>query len=687
MSKPGGGLRIGWGEIVFSLKTFFASMLALWIAFSLGFSKPYWAMATVYIVSQPLSGAVTLKAVYRVFGTFLGAAVTLVLVPNLVNAPGLLCVGVSAWVGICLFISLLDRTPRSYFFMLAGYTAAIIGFTSVNDPRTLFDTALSRVEEISLGILCASVVSRVVFPRHAGPVLLARIETWLWDAGKWAEDVLSGRSEEEGSRADAQRMAADTVGLVALIAYLPYDTSGFKHTREQLVLLEQEMTALIPILSSIGDRITALQQGSKELPLGSLLAQISNWISSGREGGEADAEKLRSEIRRIEVAADWRGLLEFNLCARLQELVDVWEICWVLRNEIATGARLGSRTLKAANHFDGEPVLHRDTARAWSSSLTAIVAILICCAFWIGTGWNEGGVAAQLTAALSCIFCNLDHPVPAHRTHTAALICSVGIAGIYQFLILPHVDGLPLLILVLSPFLLLCGALMPTPRFGFSSFALCVNTSLYLGLESSLNLDFESFVNSNLAAIVAAIIAIVVSSLLLAISAEDGVARILHALWSDIAQLAGPGGLQDSRAIARRMVDQLGLLVPRLVALPEDSPFHASDALTDMRVALNVADMQRARCGLFNQENQTLGGLMTGLSAHFRAKLSDAQAEPGKALLAEIDVGLERFTDPVLRGESGTAFLHGLVGIRRCLFPEADPFEPGPLEPKMRSLS
>ncbi|MBN9116049.1 MAG: FUSC family protein, partial [Pandoraea sp.] len=41
---------------IFSIKAFLASMLALYIALALGLPRPYWAMATVYIVSHPLTG-------------------------------------------------------------------------------------------------------------------------------------------------------------------------------------------------------------------------------------------------------------------------------------------------------------------------------------------------------------------------------------------------------------------------------------------------------------------------------------------------------------------------------------------------------------------------------------------------------------------------------------------------------
>src|ERR1700735_3601382 len=97
--------------VMSSLNSYAGAMLALYVAFSLDLSRPYWAMMTAYIVSQPLAGAVRSKAVYRMVGTLLGATVALVLVPNLVNAPFLLCLALALWVSGCLFFSLLDRTP------------------------------------------------------------------------------------------------------------------------------------------------------------------------------------------------------------------------------------------------------------------------------------------------------------------------------------------------------------------------------------------------------------------------------------------------------------------------------------------------------------------------------------------------------------------------------------------------
>jgi len=56
------------------------------------------------------------------------------MVPNLVRRPELLTLAMATWVGFCLYLSVLDRTPRSYVLMLAGFTAPFVGFPSVGDP-------------------------------------------------------------------------------------------------------------------------------------------------------------------------------------------------------------------------------------------------------------------------------------------------------------------------------------------------------------------------------------------------------------------------------------------------------------------------------------------------------------------------------------------------------------------------
>src|ERR1700744_3081477 len=172
---------IGIRPIIFSVNCYIATILTMFVAFSLDLKSPGWAMTTVYLTSQPLSGALRAKAFYRIVGTFVGAAAMIAIVPNLVNAPELTTLAIILWVALCVFVSLLDRTPRSYMFVLSGYTAALIGFPSVLAPRTVFDTAVSRVEEITLGLVCAAIVHSLLFPNSVFSSFAQKLRSTIAD--------------------------------------------------------------------------------------------------------------------------------------------------------------------------------------------------------------------------------------------------------------------------------------------------------------------------------------------------------------------------------------------------------------------------------------------------------------------------------------------------------------------------
>ncbi len=100
-------------EILFSLKSFAAAMLAMVIASSAGLPRPFWALLTSYVVAAPMTGNVRSKALYRFCGTLIGCTATVLIVPALANAPELLTLALALWVGGCLYMSLQDRTARS----------------------------------------------------------------------------------------------------------------------------------------------------------------------------------------------------------------------------------------------------------------------------------------------------------------------------------------------------------------------------------------------------------------------------------------------------------------------------------------------------------------------------------------------------------------------------------------------
>jgi len=178
-----------------------------------GQPRPFWALMTAYVVANPLAGAVRSKGLFRFIGTLIGGAAAVLLVPRFANAPELLSLALALWVAGCLCLSLRDRTPRAYAFMLAGYTAALIGFPSVDTPLAIFDTAVARLEEIGLGVLAATLVHSLVLPKSLSSSVLGLLDRTLGDTRAWLTDIAGRRDGgAEGARIDDAALAVQHLG-------------------------------------------------------------------------------------------------------------------------------------------------------------------------------------------------------------------------------------------------------------------------------------------------------------------------------------------------------------------------------------------------------------------------------------------------------------------------------------------
>ncbi|MBN4688723.1 FUSC family protein, partial [Escherichia coli] len=83
-----------------------------------------------------------------------------------------LFLGASAiWVGICTAGATRNRNFRAYGFVLAGYTAAMVGLPALAHPDGAFMAAVWRVLEISLGILRSTLVSAAILPQTSSAAM------------------------------------------------------------------------------------------------------------------------------------------------------------------------------------------------------------------------------------------------------------------------------------------------------------------------------------------------------------------------------------------------------------------------------------------------------------------------------------------------------------------------------------
>ena len=669
-------------DLIFSFKTFAAAVMALLIALAMDLPRPYWALATVYITSQPLAGATRSKALFRVFGTLIGATASVVVVPNFVNAPDLCSLAIALWVGLCLYLSLLDRTPRSYMFMLAGYTAALIGFPTVSDPSTIFDVALARSEEIILGILCASLVSTIVLPCSVGPAVASRVDNWLNGARRLSREVLAANHGADRSSTDQMlreqrlRLAADAVEIDTLADQLTYDRRAGRETSRWLRALRLRMLMLLPLLSSIGDRISALggELRTTQPKLANLMAELSGWVT-GDDISREQPDQLRAAIAALQpelhAGSSWNQIVTASLLMRLRELVDISQDCRVLNRAIAAGGRPPGARLMFLAEAGAAPVRHVDHGMALWSAAGAVMAILLCCAFWIASGWADGASAPMMAAVGCSFFATQDDPSIGLRDFAKWSLVSMIVVAAYLFAILPAISTVEMLIIAIAPTFLLFGFLIARPATFFIGMLLAANTATLMALQSTYSADFAAFANSSVAFFVGTEISVVTILLARAVGAEWSVRRLMRTNWSDLADAAERRGKRDRAVFAGLMINRIGLLAPRLAALT-DNDVSKSDHLRELRVGLNIVDLRRARYGLSPRTLGAIDGMLDELAADFRNY--DGMTMPSE-LLARTDHALAE-TMSETSGDARSDALIGLVGIRRGLFPDAGAYQP-----------
>lgn len=409
-----------------------------------------------------------------------------------------------------------------------------------------------------------------------------------------------------------------------------------------------------------------------------LLADISGWLHEGAGlGATSKLHPLRGAIEALaqpaQGACPWVRALRISLVVRLQEALDRWQACVHLRGRIDQALARGTVPRLAARPLGGD-AFHRDAGMAALSGLTASVAVLLCCTFWIGTAWPTGSAAAMVTAVLCSFFATMDDPAPAIRGFLKYTLWSVPLAALYVLALLPMVQDIASFAWVCAPALLINGAYIARPATMSKALPFFFGVVSALALHDTASANLAGFINATMAQVLGMLVAASTTELMRSIRANWSARRIQRANWRDLEMLAvAPGTRARERACAVRMLDRIGLLGPRLAQAGGTVEGVAStDALHDLRLGVDVAALRKA-C---RQRLPEATGLLKELARWFRAhRAGTTNAEQGRRLLLRIDGMLGSALTTADRGNSGMArqAIAALVGLRRNLFPDAPP--------------
>ena len=557
---------------IFASKTFLAGMLSLYVAFSLDLAYPIWAIGTVFVIANPYTGMAASKSVYRVLGTLLGAIVSLAVTPNLINTPELFTLFLATWVGFCLYFSLLDRTPRSYIFMLAGYTTVIICYNIIYNIETtsMFDMAIGRFIEITVGVLCSAVVNAVLFPMHIGPVVKTRVSQTLQDTRAVFDKILNADVKAINYSATLSHITRDIADIHVMAVYLSYEKSALQGMTKPLQEMLHQLSMLVTNLVAMAERIQQLDHidVAYRPALEKVHVQIVDFLQGDQAILEQELNHLPEQFESsfqdvFDSALPQQHVILASLKMDVRHFIQNIRAIKLIWQRIQQGDdSLPATVIPMSTTY---PNLHRDHGVAVRGGVSAFIVVIVATGFWIVSGWKAGFMMAEMAAICACILTSMDNPVPALKIFIRGSLYAAIIVFIYAYGIFPQVSAFWMLAIVLAPFCMYCLMLFLHPPLTGLALPLLMGVVMGLNLQNRYHLDQVTFFDASIGTVLGPIISVYVIHLVRAMSPDITAKRILSLHYKAIRQaLYLPYGV-EFRVHLRSMLDRIGVLNTKLV--------------------------------------------------------------------------------------------------------------------------
>ncbi|MCY1390975.1 p-hydroxybenzoic acid efflux pump subunit AaeB [compost metagenome] len=464
---------------VYIFKVLTAAFLTLWLAMRLELPQPRTAMITVFIVMQLQSGHVFAKSFYRFLGTLAGSAVTVALIALFAQNTELFLPSLALWVGICSAGAMRHRNFKGYGFVLAGYTAAMVGLPVLSHPDGAFMAAVWRVLEISLGLVVSTAVSAAILPQSASASMRNAMYQRFGVFAGFVIEGLRGTSQRDGFESANVRFISDAVGLESLRGVVAFEDPHMRRRAGRVSRLNSEFmaittrfNALHQLLERIRGRghaevVTAIEPG-----LHALAGVLEPF--SGRALTDADASRLAQQlalykeelpfhVRRlrelfVESSPSDADLLDFHTAYEL-----LYRFVDDLHSYAQTHASLADHS-HARENWDEPFMPQTNWLVSMAAGVRAAAILLILGGYWVATAWPSGATMTLVAAATV----GLSAATPNPKRMSFQMACGTlfgALVGFFEtFFVFPWIDGFPLLCMVLAPVLALGAFLASRPQ-------------------------------------------------------------------------------------------------------------------------------------------------------------------------------------------------------------------------------
>ncbi|MHC1480989.1 FUSC family protein [Frateuria aurantia] len=518
--------------VTFIVKVIAAALIGLWLAMRLDLPDPSITLLTVLLVVNPQSGLVLAKSFYRAIGTVVGALATLALYALVPQERVLFLLGLSVWLGLCVAEAQRNRNFAAYAYVLAGYTACLIGLPAVDDPTQVFGRAVSRVSEVMLGILSAGFVSDGLFPKPLREIMLRELDAQYARMLNFCRHALIGDSSDKELDAAFRGFVGDAVTLESRRSSAIFESpelrahngtllrlnwrfmesgTGLQRLHRWMAHLYRERAAVAAdsqrgtelgiVLHRVWVRYRELAEVLPEqalpddvhglLQLMQRLAQMH-----ARLPGEVVAQ--RAELRAVSDAA----ALDYDICAELLEqlLLELWRY-----TEAQVQLKGGSVPMLLIPPAQSDEATashgfrhHHDNLMGLAAGLRTMLVVLVTAMVWIQTEWDSGITAMIYALMLSGLFAISPQPVAALKLVWRGFLLAVPVAVLSYSILLPQMDSFAMLGVVMAPCLGLGAWLLTRPKYAAMGAGYNIMLTSSMALTGTMHYDMAHFINTML---------------------------------------------------------------------------------------------------------------------------------------------------------------------------------------------
>lgn len=502
-------------------KVLLACLLAMWLSLYFELDQPRTAMLTVAIVMQSRTGMVFTKSYYRLLGTLVGIAVSFVLVAMFAQERVLFLLCMALWIGLCTAGSMIFRNHQSYGFVLAGYTLCIVGLPATINPAQTFNIGVTRISEILIGLLCAAIVSDLIFPQRMWDVMLASVRQRFSDFSDLLRSGFLNPAELNSSQPALLRFVGDIFRLESFRASTVLESDESRTHRRRLSLLNAEFMEVSTSFHAL-EQLLGRQRISGHAEVSSALFDMYSPLGKafsidGRSARtELEARKITVRLKtfrdtfRLRLTAATSSLptgldpgarLDFDTGIELiQRFADE------LQAYTNTYASLAAHSGQVLAEAPLRKRLHFDPLSVCLAGLRGTLTLALMAGLWIFTDWRSGLEAITLGVIASTLFASTPSPTRTIRQFIIGAAIGTLLTYICNFQLLPQAQGFVMLALAVTPAIILAAWITTRPAIAMVGAGIFIVFLMHVGFNSTYSAEPVKFMNDAIADFIAILI-------------------------------------------------------------------------------------------------------------------------------------------------------------------------------------